>query len=359
MFGYTESIEEIRDSISGVHYRRKNNRETLTAPTLHAVDNKKNANTNNDNTNVNYNNTNSSSTNRISSCGSNSFNNNNIELYIKLASQCYHEGFQSHLNYLDECNRNSVLLKKCFESKKRATAISNRERTTSQRSQNIIGTRRPTTNNSDVYFLSQFDNGNKRRDTNFYCNSQSEPINQNSLTKSSMILNIRVDLINNESLSENNLISNNLLISKDNLTENFNINEIMTTSNFYLNNNSPSSALLINNSYAATVEGLTNNLNNLNLLDATTTSEHTISLPKIVLTDFSKGQVTSGLDSGAVGDQNLQNSCVSVSAECEIQDTENNFNMEDDRCKVMTSNFLNIENNESNFCYESRPPLKN
>lgn len=40
--------------------------------------------------------------------------NENIETFIELASQCYNEGFQIHLNILEECSRRAVLLKKRF-----------------------------------------------------------------------------------------------------------------------------------------------------------------------------------------------------------------------------------------------------
>lgn len=40
--------------------------------------------------------------------------NENIETFIELASQCYNEGFQVHLNILEECSRRAVLLKKRF-----------------------------------------------------------------------------------------------------------------------------------------------------------------------------------------------------------------------------------------------------
>lgn len=49
--------------------------------------------------------------------------NENIETFIELASQCYNEGFQVHLNILEECSRRAVLLKKRF-----GTATSTRKK---------------------------------------------------------------------------------------------------------------------------------------------------------------------------------------------------------------------------------------
>lgn len=44
--------------------------------------------------------------------------NENIENFIELASQCYNEGFQVHLNILEECSRRAILLKKRFVTEK-------------------------------------------------------------------------------------------------------------------------------------------------------------------------------------------------------------------------------------------------
>lgn len=332
------SEEEKRDSISGLHIRRQQRGET--APILHSKNKSKNSLIDDSKAIA----TNSSI--------------NNIELYIKLASQCYHEGFQSHFNYLNECNSNSIALKKSFELRKRATKISSynyNSRDGSIFRSTQTGIRSTTNNCSSKYFFNQFQtsdairsdylNGRSGGDTNFLNNS--------------MILNIRVDISNSDS-SDDRRYRRKSKKSND-LTKHLNINEIMTTSNSFLNNNHSS---IIDN--YCEINGLVNNLNHLNLADSTSAGVN--NLPKIVLTDFSTEEIAEEGNSTAEQTptscgESSRNSNVDVSSESELtneQNAETNANhvLEDENCRVMRSNFLNIQDqSEEDFSFE-RPPLK-
>lgn len=57
----------------------------------------------------------------------------NLEWYIALASRCYNEGFQWHMNYLNDCTRRSNLLKK----RRLTGAISKSNHRIAQRSQTV------------------------------------------------------------------------------------------------------------------------------------------------------------------------------------------------------------------------------